>query len=175
MPNEPRSQSQSSSVAQAKAKSRTSERPAEQSATRDRVNAIGLPLDQKRADATRSHGLDLEEAIVTAGRAGARNITIEKFWVEVEGHWPAAFNVASLDSHGLEVVMEQLSYRKAQVGTGALKTGLTPIAPIGTKGRILVKDVATGETLEQPWTWHLIRGGFFSGLWKAIKKMLWKG
>jgi len=31
-----------------------------------------------------------------------------------------------------------------------------PIAPIGTKVRILVTDVTTGETIEQSWVWHYL-------------------
>jgi hypothetical protein len=37
-----------------------------------------------------------------------------------------------------------------------------------------VTDTTTGETLEQPWTWYLYRGGM-SGLWRFIKGLFWKG
>lgn len=114
------------------------------------------------------------EALVTLGRAGERNITIEKFWVPVEGHLPCGFNVGTLAHNGLEVVMEQQSYRKTYAGTGALKTGLCPIAPIGTAGRIIVMDTTTGEIVEQPWTWHLLRSGGAWSLWQAIKRLLFK-
>ena len=163
-----------SSQSQSQAKTRRSERPAERPANRDLTRPVGEPIAEKEAAANRSRGLELEEAIVTAGRAGELNITIEKFWVEVEGHLPAGFNVGTRPDHGLEVMLEQRSYRKGYSGTGSLKTGLTPIAPIGTKGRILVTDVTTGETLEQPWTWHRIGGGGL-GFWQTIKRLLWKG
>jgi hypothetical protein len=115
----------------------------------------------------------MEAAVVTAGRAGEKNITLEKFWVEVDGHLPAGFNVATRDGHGLEVIMEQHLYRRTHNGTGRLQTALIPIAPIGITGRIVVTDTTTGETLEQPWTWRL-RGGS-SGLWQFIKRLFWKG
>ena len=137
------------------------------------------PLTLPRTDATttaarkKAPGIQMEEAVVTAGRAGEHNITVEKFWVEVEGNLPAGFNVATCEGHGLEVVMEQRAYRRTYTGTGSLKTGLTPVAPIGTKGKLVVTDTTTGETLEQPWTWYS-RGGM-SGLWTAIKRLFWKG
>jgi hypothetical protein len=126
------------------------------------------------AAAKKSQGLQMEEPIVTAGTSGELNIKLEKFWVEVEGHLPCGFDVATLASNGLEVTMEQLSYRKVHTGVGALKTGLAPIAPIGTKGRVIVRDTATGETVEQPWTWKVWKssGG---GLWQFLKQLLWKG
>ncbi len=126
------------------------------------------------AAARKAPGLQMEAAIVTAGRAGENNITIEKFWIEVEGNLPAGFTVSTLDGHGLEVVLEQRSYRKNYSGAGTLKTGLTPVAPIGTKGKILATDTTTGETLEQPWTWQS-RGGMAAGLWTIIKRLFWKG
>ena len=74
------------------------------------------------------------------------------------------------------MTLEQRSYRKTYTGTGSLKTGLTPIAPIGTKGRVTVRDTTTGETTEQPWTWRpLGRGIGFGGLWNFVKRLFWKG
>jgi hypothetical protein len=152
---------------------RSSERPAPRTASRDFGQPIGERTADSQMDAKRSHGVTMEEAIVTSGRAGERNITIDWFWVKVEGHLPNGFNVSTLPDHGLDVVMEQRSYRKTYAGTGTLKTGLAPIAPIGTKGRLLVTDTTSGETFEQPWTWRPLGGGG-SGLWQAIKRLLWK-
>jgi len=168
------------SHAQAKARTserpaaRTAERPAERPASRDLTEPIGDSIAAEETATKQSSGVELEEAIVTAGRAGERNITIEKFWVWVDGHLPGGFNVGTRPGHVLEVMLEQRSYRKSYSGTGSLKTGLMPIAPIGTKGRLVVTDVTTGETLEQPWVWYRIGGGGW-GLWRAIKRLLWKG
>jgi hypothetical protein len=117
----------------------------------------------------------LEEAVVSAGRAGERNITIEKFWVEVEGNLPAGFDVATIADHSLEVTLEQQAYRRVHTGVGALKTGLTPVAPIGVTGRVIACDTTTGEVVEQPWTWQSRGASEGGGLWQTIKRLLWKG
>jgi hypothetical protein len=169
--------SQTRQEAQPRSSARPAERPAQRPAQRPVSGDLTKPVADSaevKAAAKGSPGLELEEAIVTAGRSGERNITIEKFWVAVDGNLPSGFDVATLPDHGLDVLMEQRAYRKTYTGTGALKTGLTPLAPIGTTGRILVTDVTTGETLEQPWTWKIIGGGG-GGLWQTIKRLLWKG
>jgi hypothetical protein len=117
-------------------------------------------------------GLQMDAAIVVVP-AAEPSVALEQFWTEVDGHLPCGFVVTTRDGHPLEVVVEQKSYRKVYTGVGALKTGLTPIAPIGTKGRIVAKDMTSGETVEQPWTWRLI--GRSGGLWQTLKKLLWKG
>jgi hypothetical protein len=163
------SQSRRQPATQSQAKARPAERPLERAANESRSG----PAAERAVDSKKPQGLQMAAPAVNAGRAGERNITAEKFWVSVEGHLPAGFNVATRPDHGLEVVMEQRSYRKSYSGTGTVKTGLTPIAPIGTPGRLLVTDTTTGETLEQPWTWHRI-GGNGRGLWAIIKRLLWK-
>lgn len=156
----------------------TKPRNAERVADGDRVT----PLSDTRpstpnlsaileAQRRRKPGLQMSAAVITAGRDGERHMRIEQFWVEVDGHLPAGFNVETLPEHALEVLMEQQSYRKTFNGTGSVQTGLTPLAPLGTKGVLMAWDLATGETIEQPWTWHpRSRGG---GLWQMIKRLLW--
>lgn len=159
-----------------KTASQTTQRAVERAASRVEARATGEPIALKQtttAPASRkAPGLEMEKAITTVGQGGELNITIEKFWVEVDGHLPAGFNVTTREGHGLDVLLEQLVYKRTYTGTSAVKTGLTPIAPIGTKGRILVTDTTTGETLEQPWTWRS-RGSF--SLWQMIKRLIWKG
>jgi hypothetical protein len=118
-------------------------------------------------------GLELDAVIITTA-VSEPSVSIEKFWVEVDGHLPCGFDVTTRSAHGLEVVIEQLAYRKVYTGTGTLKTALVPIVPIGTKGRIIARDTTTGETVEQPWTWTLRHGGS-GGLWQLIKRLFWKG
>jgi hypothetical protein len=139
-----------------------------------------------KVDTKRAPGMTMPEPTVTAGRAGEKNLALEKFWTRVEGPvmgfscaYPCGFDVRTLAGNGLEVEMEQLSYKRTYDGTGSLKTQVIPVAPIGTKGRILVRDTTTGETLEQPWQWHLIGGsgggeGLLSWLWNTIKRSIWK-
>jgi hypothetical protein len=49
-------------------------------------------------------------------------------------------------------------------------TQLIPIEPIGTKGRIVVRDLTTGEIVELPWMWR--RAGFF--IWTFLKGLFLK-
>jgi len=46
-----------------------------------------------------------------------------------------------------------------------------PVAPHGTPGKLTVRDLATGETFEQPWTWHAGAGGLLSSLWQLLKHL----
>jgi len=167
----PSGQSQSRPSTQSRTQTRPAPRPSAPAQVRPRSDVADAPA--AHAGARKPQGLELADAIVAAGRAGERNITIDKFWVNVEGNLPCGFDVATRGGHQLEVLMEQQSYRRTWQGVGSLKTGITPVAPIGTTGRIHVTDVTTGETLEQPWTWHRIGGG--GGFWEAIKKLIWKG
>ena len=151
------------------------QRPQERQAPPQGRPAVDGPQAQPAAakKGRKKPGLQMEAAIITVA-AGEPSVAIEKFWVDVEGNLPAGFNVTTRETHGLEVVLEQRSYRKVYTGTGSLRTDLTPVAPIGTKGRIIARDLTTGETVEQPWTWQSIRGGS-GGLWGLIRKLLWKG
>jgi hypothetical protein len=108
----------------------------------------------------------------TVGRAGANNINLEKFWVQVGSSYPCGFKVGTLPGNELEVTLEQLSYRRVHNGSGALTTQVIPVAPIGTKGKVVVRDTTTGETVEQPWTWHVVGQG--GSLWQLIKNLLFK-
>jgi len=114
--------------------------------------------------------MGLEEAQVTAGKDGACNIRVEKIPVPLPNAIPCRFVVTTAAGNALEVSMEQTVYRKTYRGTSSVHTDITPVAPIGTKGRIIVRDLTTGETVEQPWTWHVV-GGRRSGLWELIKRL----
>jgi hypothetical protein len=112
------------------------------------------------------------DAVLVTVAVPEPSVVIDKFWVEVDGNMPSGFRVSTRPDHGLEVVMEQRAYRKTYTGVGSLETGLTPVAPLGTKGRLIARDTTTGETVEQPWTWIPLGGG--GGLWRLIKRLLWK-
>jgi hypothetical protein len=128
-----------------------------------------------RVRAGKAPGLKLEEAKATAGTAGERNLNIEKFNGWVGNNLPCGFRVRTLPENGLELVLEQLVYKKTYNGKGFIETSLVPVAPIGTKGKLIARDTTTGETLEQPWTWHLLNGGGGGlGLWGIIKKLFVK-
>jgi hypothetical protein len=118
----------------------------------------------------RKSDMGLEEAKSTAGKDGARNIQVKWIEVQLPHAVPCRFAVSTTTGNTLEVSMEQLSYRKSYSGTSSLQTDITPVAPNGTEGKLTVRDVTTGETLEQPWRWRT-RGGGLSGLWQLLKRL----
>jgi hypothetical protein len=65
--------------------------------------------------------------------------------------------------NALEVTLEQLAYRRAFKGQGVVSTTNIPVAPIGTTGGVTVRDITTGEVLEQPWTWVPGKSGGAAG------------
>jgi len=138
---------------------------------------IDIPTTpEAKTQTKKTSGLRLEAPKVTAGTGGARNITFEKYWVNVSNNFPCGFDVKTLANNDLEVTMQQLSYRRTYNGRGGLRTQVCPVAPIGTPGKVIAHDTTTGEIVEQPWVWHLIGGSsssLFSLLWNAIKRAIW--
>jgi len=129
--------------------------------------------EQVRGD--ESPGIKVGELTAIAGRMGERNLTIQWIDVWVGNHKPCRFVVHTRAEHGLEVRVEQAAYQKMYAGTGTVSTLVIPVVPIGTKGKLTARDTMTGETIEQPWVWFSLGGlGFFSRLWAAIKRSLWK-
>jgi hypothetical protein len=120
---------------------------------------------QKKSD------MALEEAKVTAGKDGAHHLQVQ--WVDM--HLPHAkscrFAITTAAANGIEAVMEQKNYRQSYQGTGSLQTGIVPVAPHGTPGKLTVRDLSTGETYEQPWRWHAGAGGLLSSLWELLKRL----
>jgi|SRR5579862_9076780 len=110
----------------------------------------------------------LDEAVISVGKDGARNIRIEWIQVPLPHASPCRFAVTTAVGNALEVSMEQKSYRKSYQGASSLQTDITPVAPIGTKGKLTVHDLSTGELLEQPWTW---RSQASPGLWALFKRL----
>lgn len=118
----------------------------------------------------RQSGMGLEAAVVTAGKDGACNIRVEWISVSLPYALTCRFAVTTGAGNSLEASMEQKSYRRSYQGTSSLQTDLTPVAPIGTRGKLTVRDLTTGETLEQPWIWRIGAGGS-TGLWELLKKL----
>lgn len=118
----------------------------------------------------RKSDMGLEEARSTAGKDGASSIQVRWIEVPLPHALPCRFAVTTATGNALEVSMEQLSYRKSYTGISSLQTDITPVAPNGTEGKLTVRDVTTGETLEQPWRWRA-RGGGLSGLWELLKSL----
>jgi hypothetical protein len=124
----------------------------------------------------KSPGIKTEPAKVTLGKAGEQNLRIE--WVDVPlgGDRSVYFNIVTAAGNALEVEAEQASYRKAYRGSGSLRTDVMPVAPIGTRGRLVVRDTSTGEVLEQPWVWISLSGmSLFGLIVAAFKKLFTNG
>lgn len=124
---------------------------------------------QKKSDMKR------EEAKVTEGKDGARNLRVQ--WIDV--HLPNAqscrFAITTTANNSIEAVMEQKAYRRAYQGTSSLQTDIVPVAPVGTKGKLTVRDLTTGETFEQPWTWHIVGSEAALWFWQLIKRFFSTG
>lgn len=148
----------------AREESRSESAPPPQRLARETAAEAAAGTKQRQSD------MGLEEAIVTAGKDGARNIAVRWIQVPLPNAVPCRFAVTTAAGNALEVSMEQKSYRKSYQGTTSVQTDITPVAPIGTKGLLTVHDLITGETLEQPWTWRSGVGGG-SGLWALLKRL----
>jgi|SRR5215469_8599070 len=128
-------------------------------------------LQEAASTQQRQSGMALEEAQVTAGKDGARNIRVEWIDVQLPHAKPCRFVITTAPGNTLEVSMEQKSYRKSYQATTSLQTDITPVAPNGTTGKLTVRDLTTGETVEQPWIWRSGLGGALSGLWELLKRL----
>jgi hypothetical protein len=135
-------------------------RPANETAAQDLVSA------QQQRQSELAH----EEATVTAGKDGALNIRVQWITVQLPHARPCRFAVTTAAGNAIEVAMEQKSWQKSYKGTSVVQTDITPVAPIGTKGKLTVHDLTTGETLEQPWTWRADARGW-PGLWALLKRL----
>lgn len=153
----------------ARPQERTKEESRRESASQPRM-ADQTSLQEASSARQRQSDMGLEEAQVTAGKDGACSIRVEKIPVPLPHAVPCRFAITTAAGNALEVSMEQKSYRKSYQGTSSLQTDITPVAPIGTQGKLTVRDLTTGETVEQPWTWHAVAGGW-PGLWALLKRL----
>src|SRR5689334_20614806 len=109
------------------------ERPANKPAPEPTEPAATSTIVQETSgDAKHKPAMDLSPQKVTAGRAGQRNIVVEKIPVPVGNNIPCRFNVTTLAGNELEVTLEQTVYRKGFTGQGKVMTTVIPVAPIGT-------------------------------------------
>lgn len=142
--------------------------------SRSPSEALAKDSDARATTKAKSQ-IKAEAAVVTAGRAGERNITVQWIDVWIGNAKPCRFDVATQPGHGLEVIVEQGHYRKTYTGIGALSTQPVPVAPIGTKFKLRVTDTTTGEILDQNGIWYDMSGSLWSALWGWLKRQLWKG
>jgi hypothetical protein len=130
------------------------------------------PPAPAREDSKSQMGFQIGEDQRAEGKAGEHNLTLQIADVWVGGARSCRCTVQTADGNGLEVTVTQATYRRIYNGTGTVETSVLPVAPIGTKGKLIAHDTTTGEVLEQPYTWINIGGGF--SLWAIIKRLLSK-
>ena len=108
--------------------------------------------------------------MVVEGTGGARNLAYE--WVDVwlPGGKPMYIIVKTLPENDLQVAIEQRSWKKSYAAKGRVQTDVTPIAPIGTTGKLVAKDTTTGEELTVNFHWGPISGpSLLARLLKFVK------
>jgi hypothetical protein len=131
---------------------RRAERPSSTNA-QGTPDVVSGPALTKIVDGQASHGLKAGNPRSVAGHEGERNLAVEA-WSASIGNTPSVgFTVRTLAENPLEIIIEQLAYKKTYSGTGTVTTQLVPVACTGTTGKLIVRDTVTGETHEQPWTW----------------------
>lgn len=173
MPDQPPSQRQPSQNYHQQGQGNQGSRGSE---LRERPPALDAPFtsDGKAKPGSTGPGAKMGELKVTPGAAGARGVALEMFSQRVGNALPCGFKVTTTPGNGLEVIMEQQAYKKTFMGTGSLTTTVTPVAPIGTPGKITARDTTTGEVVEQPWTWRILSQSSASGLWALFMRLLGK-
>jgi hypothetical protein len=119
----------------------------------------------------RQSEMAVEEAQITEGKDGARNLQVQWITISLPNVTSCRFSITTAAGHAIEAVTEQKNYSRSYQGTSSLQTGTIPAAPHGTKGKLTARDVETGETFEQPWTWRAGGGGLLSALWALLKHL----
>ncbi|HEX4269618.1 MAG TPA: hypothetical protein VHY36_17150 [Steroidobacteraceae bacterium] len=116
--------------------------------------------------------MKIEEARVTEGKDGVRNLQIQWIDVRLPNADSCRFAITTREGNAIEALMEQKNYRRSYQGTSSLQTDIVSVAPNGTQGKLTVRDLVTGETIERPWTWHAGAGGLWAALWGLLKRLL---
>ena len=172
---------------QSRSRDRERERDREEERPRDRERSDEAPpakdkeafrpVEQPLAGRTsaKAPGFKAEPQKVSLGKAATRTLGIE--WIPAPIPWPQGgtaqsvrFRVTTSAGAVIEARLEQLAYDRTESGQGTIMTSIVPAAPIGTRGKLVARDPATGETVEQPWIWVSLGGG---GLWALIKRLIW--
>jgi hypothetical protein len=116
---------------QTKQQSRTAERPPS-AKTQDKPNVLTAHELSTPVNTKELSSIESGKQIATAGRGGECNLVIqwvEETWIDGSPYYSCyalsyRIDIRTLPSHGLEVIKEQLSYKKTYTATGALRTQL---------------------------------------------------
>ena len=171
-------QSEERERTQSRSKPPLSDRPAgSPPGQREEAPARPITLDTPAAaDGPQAASITAGRAVATKGRAAESNLAIRWIDVWIGNSKPCRFDVTTASGHGLEVIVEQLAYRRIYTGTTAISTQPVPIAAPGTQLKVIARDTTTGEKLEQPGHWYgMGAGSFFAKLWNTVKRLFWKG
>gem|GEM_PF-3669048 len=165
------SQGQNRSRQQGNSQSRRNEqakqRPQKQTAPKLKpLPEMGAAPEAKKASKQESAVIS---DVVTQGKNGEQNITVEWYWEQIGNDMPCGWIIGTLADNQLEATVKQLSYSKGYSGSSKLKTGLVPVAPEGTTGTLEITDTTTGEKREIKFRWYAY--GLFGMLWRLIKKL----
>lgn len=61
--------------------------------------------------------------------------------------------VKTLPANELSVMIEQHGWKKTYSAKGRVETDVAPLAPVGTTGQLIVRDMTTGEELTVKYRW----------------------
>jgi len=134
---------------------RTPERPVQGPAEPANANAL---LQGATASTTAQAGvIKFEDSKNT-------DLSFDVEWVPLQSaSLPSGrFDITAQSGNTLDVLLEQGAYRKAFKGQGTVSTTIVPSAPIGTRGKLIVHDLTTGEMFEQSWTWAAAGSSLFA-------------
>ena len=163
---------------QSKSKLPTDDRPAERPSRRH-AEAPAQPITfdaPATAERPQAASITAGSAVATKGRAAKSNLAIRWIDVWIGNSKPCRFDVTTAQGNGLEVIVEQLAYRRTYTGTTTISTQPVPIAAPGTQLKVIARDTTTGEKLEQPGHWYgMGAGSLFAKLWNTVKRLFWKG
>jgi hypothetical protein len=153
---------------QRQAQERAREDSRQEAPSRQRTGEESAAQVPGRAEKHKSD-MALEGARATAGKDGAHSLRVQTVSVQLPDADSCRFVVMTAAGNAVEAVMEQRTYRQCYQGISSLQTGIVPVAPIGTKGKLTVRDLTTGEMFEQPWIWRKgVRRE--SGFWALLKR-----
>ena len=74
--------------------------------------------------------------------------------------------VTGASNGALAVTIEQGAYQKTSSGTGSVDIAAIPVAAIGTSGRLVASDRATGASVRFEWQWRSDTGAAPAGLFR---------
>ena len=175
MADQSQSQSQEQKQQQRREQKKSAEAPP---GKRDAPEPVRTSEQRTGGQTGKAPGFKAEPQKVTLGRAATQTLAIE--WIPAPIPWPQGgtaqsvrFRVTTSGGAAIEARLEQLVYNRTESGQGSLMTQIVPAAPIGTRGKLIARDPATSETVEQPWVWVNLGGGW--SLWGLIKRLIWPG